>query len=266
MKRAPATHNSPNLKASRGFWGYFWRSGRPLLRTPRYLRRHWHLSVNSTTQSCRRVFAASSSQRHWRTTGTKRWKTFSAPPSSGPRTQANINTVLRFEAYNAGIGALPTDASYTRDELTAYRWITDLAEASTSRMLIDDVRSRARSPWTTSITFGAGASADAVSAYLQAEWAGAFWLRRSLQRVLSALILSENSAPPRQLASAVAMWTLSGLREIEGVVEIAEPGFDPDSGDQAVGEVAREGPLRARTAWPLAELAVAVWDIISRRP
>lgn len=182
-----------------------------------------------------------------------------APP------EGELSYALRIAAYNLGVKAPAPDSRYEGepDRLVRYDWITDLAADSDAKRLSDEVLARARSPWTVSFTIGSSEADRSVAAYVQAEWAGALWFLGDLRRRLAAQVLLDHSARPRQLADAVASWAGYGGRSVDDVVEFAEPGFVHDSADEIIGEVVREGPLRARWDWTASELMLAVWDLVS---
>jgi hypothetical protein len=182
-----------------------------------------------------------------------------APPGS------MIAAMLMMEAYNLLGTRWPQDWGYEPDELTGYHWIRELAWSATEKSLVGQVSERARSPWT--ITIGAGFSEtdDVIAAYMQAEWAGAIWLRREISQQLAAHILLDEATRPRQAAVAVSLWALSSTNAstLGGVAELAEAHFDHDSAEEIITQVNRGEPLRHWSDGPLIDLALSIWDLLS---
>ncbi len=184
-----------------------------------------------------------------------------APPGS------MIATMLKTEAYNVLGAKWPSDWAYEPDELTSYDWIRELAWSATTKSLIEQVAQRVQSPWTITIGSGFSETEDVIAALMQAEWAGAIWLRREISQQLAAHILLDDSAEPQSTAVAVSLWALNstGNRKIDGVAELAEPRFDQQSADQIIAGLDRGKPLQVWTDGPLIEMAVALWDLISEQ-
>jgi len=171
---------------------------------------------------------------------------------------------LRSEAYNLGVGKLEfSDMPLPPDPLTDLPWISGLADEADTKRLRDAVVQRARSPWSFSFGFGATTTDDAITALLQAEWAGAIWLRRQLQKQVATHVLLDTDAPPDLTANGLSLWILSGQQSVEGVSASVEHRFDHRSADLVIGQLDRRGPLAARTEHALGEAAVALWDLIS---
>jgi hypothetical protein len=181
-------------------------------------------------------------------------------------TQHRLAAALRTEAYNLGLRALEIDAEQPPpDPLTDYAWISGLANAADAKRLREAVIQAARSPWAITIGFGATTRDDAITALMQAEWAGALWLRRMLQRQLASQVLLDRDSGPDLTAHGLSLWIVSGQRDIEAVASSVEPRFDLRSADLVIGQLDREGPLRRRTEHSLIDAAVALWDLISDR-
>ncbi len=176
-----------------------------------------------------------------------------------------IAAMLMMETYNLLGARWPRDWGYEPDELTSYDWIRELAWSATAKSFVGQLTERSRSPWT--ITIGAGFSEtdDAIAAYMQAEWAGAIWLRREISQQLAAHILLDETTQPRQAAVAVSLWALSApnASTIDGVVELAEARFDHDSAEEIIAQVNRGEPLRHWSDGPLIDLALSMWDLLS---
>ncbi len=176
-----------------------------------------------------------------------------------------IAAMLMMEAFNLLGARWPRDWGYEPDELTGYDWIRELAWSATEKSLVGQVTERARSPWT--ITIGAGFSEtdDVIAAYMQAEWAGAIWLRREISQQLAAHILLDETTRPRQAAVAVSLWALSSTTAgtLDGVAELAEAHFDHDSAEEIITQVNRGEPLRHWSDGPLIDLALSMWDLLS---
>jgi hypothetical protein len=184
-----------------------------------------------------------------------------APPGS------MIAAMLKGEAYNLLGDRWPSDWAYEPDELTSYDWIRELAWSATAKSLTEQVIQRVRSPWSITIGVGFSETEDVIAALMQAEWAGAIWLRREISQQLAAHILLDDSTQPEQTAIAVSLWTLNSTptRNLEGVAELAEPRFDMRSADQIIGQLDRGEALRVWTDRPLTEMSVALWDLISEQ-
>jgi hypothetical protein len=176
-----------------------------------------------------------------------------------------IAAMLMMEAYNLLGTRWPRDWGYEVDELTGYDWVRELAWSAAEKSLVGQLTERARSPWT--ITIGAGFSEtdDVIAAYMQAEWAGAIWLRREISQQLAAHILLDDATRPRQAAVAVSLWALSSTNSItlDGVTELAEAHFDHNSAQEIITQVNRGEPLRHWSDGPLVDLALAMWDLLS---
>lgn len=178
-----------------------------------------------------------------------------------------IAAMLMMEAYNLLGTRWPRDWGYEPDELTGYDWIRELAWSATEKSLVGQLAERARSPWT--ITIGAGFSEtdDVIAAHMQAEWAGAIWLRREISQQLAAHILLDEATRPRQAAVAVSLWALSSTNSstLDGIAELAEAHFDYDSAEEIITQVNRGKPLRHWSDGPLVDLALSMWDLLSER-
>lgn len=188
-------------------------------------------------------------------------RALSAAPAGG-----RLAIALRNEAFNLGVRPLQlSDEPAPPDPLTDYLWISALAEEADAKRLGEGVVQAARSPWSVTFGFGATTTDDAITALVQAEWAGAIWLRRQLQKQAATHVLLDRDAGPDLTANGLSLWILSGQRPIEQVSASVEYRFDHRSADLVIGQLDRQGPLRARADLALAETAVALWDVISNQ-
>jgi hypothetical protein len=186
-------------------------------------------------------------------------RALAAAPAGG-----RLAAALRTEAYNLGTAPLEfSDAPLPPDPLTDYAWIGGLAEEADARRLRAAVVEAASSPWNISFGFGATTTDEVVTALLQAEWAGAIWLRSQLQKQVATHVLLDGNAGPDLTANGLSLWILSGQRPIESVADSVEHRFDHRSADLVIGQLDRQGPLRKRTDPALAETAAALWDLVS---
>ena len=179
--------------------------------------------------------------------------------------QSVLSTWLQVERYNLLGGNWPRQWHSGPDELTGYEWIREVAAGATAKTLATQLTARVQSPWTITIGAGTTETDDVITALVQAEWAGAVWLRREISQQLAAHLLLDDAESAERTASGVALWALnsSGVRNLDGLVALAEPRFDESSADLIIQDLDRGPPLRQRTDAILIEAAAALWDVVS---
>lgn len=178
----------------------------------------------------------------------------------------HLHRAIEVEAFNLlhrPMRVLDSPQQWDEDPLTSYEWIASIASNAARDWLVGTVERDARSSRTQTMTIGAAPLNRPFAAERQARWAGANWMVRDLQTQLSAHILTSPAEDPRSRSTAVAMWSLHGGKQLEGVLERAEAGFDGTSGDHLVEVLTRQGQVRRRYDPRLLEVGLAAWDLIS---
>ena len=153
----------------------------------------------------------------------------------------------------------PTEA----DPLVDYNWIDELAAQSARDELVDILKARARNPWSWSIRMGRSNADVAVSAELQATWAGALWLRDPIRKQIGAQLLSQPSPSPYQTLFGLSMWLAARGDDLAPILAAAEPSFDDTTADALVLPLLRLGLLPAYGERRVVETSNAVWDLLS---
>lgn len=179
--------------------------------------------------------------------------------------ESRLGFVLRleqenFEGHIGGVGQ--TMAGLPADPLVDMAWIEGSAHAAAAEQLSDALKERARNPWSSSVRFGRTPLDQVLAAELQASWAGALWIRRSLRRQAGAQVLLSEPADSREAAYGLLMWILGGGRDRRPVADLVEPNLDV----AAIAEVLRYllgVPASMRDpAHAVAEVAYALWDCV----
>jgi hypothetical protein len=182
---------------------------------------------------------------------------------------SRLYTVLAFEAANAGLGRPDPEAypdeerPFRQDPLVDYPWIHYAALDAAKSALKSGVERSAERIWTWRLQFGGTTPLDdAVSAEVQATWAGALWLRRGIRLQVGAQLLDGEAAHPRQWGYGVLMWALGGGKDPDRVFHAAEPHLDQESVDFVVRNL-------HDASWPRSGLyrfisvASGAWDSMS---
>jgi hypothetical protein len=178
-----------------------------------------------------------------------------------------LRRALSIEGLNSGLayeGPLPGTEEPLRpdDPLVDYDWIERTAAAAARQALDLAVDQRSRHLWTWQIGSGRTPLDEAVSAEVQATWAGALWIRRKLRKQLGAQLLAGEARGARPWAYGVVMWALGGGRHPQRIYLYAEPHLDQVSTDFIVRTLA-ESDTRPGYSHRFLAVAAAAWDAIS---
>lgn len=181
-----------------------------------------------------------------------------APPGS------QLKRALAIEGLNAG---LPYEWSTEEpapdsDPLVEYPWIESALQRAAQNTLAAQVEASGRGVWTHHFSFGRTPLDDALSADVQATWAGALWMRRPIRKQLGAQLLSGAAHTPPQWSFGVLMWALGGGPKPESAYALAEPMLESGSADFIVKTLA-EVETSPRFSHRLISVAVEAWDEIS---
>ncbi len=178
--------------------------------------------------------------------------------------ESMLRWALAIEGLNVGLGIEWSEEEPERapDPLVEYPWIEVDAQRAAQATLSAIVESRSRRVWTFQWGMGRTPLDDVVSAEVQATWAGALWMRRTIRKQLGAQLLSGAARSPRQWAYGVIMWTLGGGQNPERAYALAEPRFDGESADFIVGALT-EAEVSPRFSHRLISTAVEAWDELS---
>lgn len=176
----------------------------------------------------------------------------------------SLHRALAVEAMNAGF-----EYEWKNDEplpepdpLVEYSWIEDIAHRAVRAALESEVEARGRRVWTTHFSMGRTPVDDAVSAELQATWAGALWMRRPIRKQLGGMLLSGAAETAPQWSFGVLMWALGSGKNPEAALALAEPHLDGQSADFIVRTLA-ESEISPQLSPRLLPVAVEAWDELS---
>jgi hypothetical protein len=181
---------------------------------------------------------------------------------------SRLRRALDVEAINAGVEVdrakvLTTHVVTPPDDLVDLPWIDDAALAAARAGLDEELERASERMWSWTLRFGGTTPvAQAASAEIQATWAGALWLRRSLRRQLGAHLLGGEAEVAQQWAYGLVMWTLGDGKNPERLFELAEPHLDA-SGTDFVVRTSFECNWPQAAAYRTLALAEAAWDCIS---
>jgi hypothetical protein len=129
----------------------------------------------------------------------------------------------------------------------------------------DEVERNAERVWTWKLQFGGTTPLyRAVSAEVQATWAGAMWLRRPLRRQLGAQLLNGAATNAQQWGYGVLMWALGGGTNPERIYQLAEAHLDQESVDYLIRQL-READWPRGLSHQLVSVASEAWDSVSDR-
>jgi hypothetical protein len=183
--------------------------------------------------------------------------------SFAPR-ETQLGRALAVEGLNAGLQyEWSADESIPApDPLTEYSWIEATAQRAVQAALESQVEASGRGVWTSHFRMGRTPIDDAVSAEVQATWAGALWIRRPIRKQLGALLLSGAASTPQQWSFGVLMWALGAGKNPESAFGLAEPHLIPGSADFIVKTLA-ESEISPTLSARLLSVAVAAWDELS---
>ncbi len=175
-----------------------------------------------------------------------------------------LNRALAVEGLNAGL-EYEWSAEQTipdPDPLVEYPWIEATAYRAVETALTSQVEASGRGVWTNHFKMGRTPIDDAISAEVQATWAGALWLRRPIRKQLGALLLSGGAQTPPQWSYGVLMWALGAGSNPEAAFALSEPHLERESADFIVKTLA-ESEIAPRLSGHLLAVAVEAWDEIS---
>jgi hypothetical protein len=175
-----------------------------------------------------------------------------------------LNRALGVEGLNAG---LEYEWSAEKpipdpDPLVEYPWIETTAQRAAQSAIEAQVEASGRGVWTNHFRIGRTSIDDAMSAEVQATWAGALWMRRPIRRQLGALLLSGGAQNPQQWSFGVLMWALGAGSKPEAAFALAEPHLERESADFIVRTLA-ESEISPTMSARLLPVAVEAWDEIS---
>jgi hypothetical protein len=178
--------------------------------------------------------------------------------------ETQLGHALAVEGLNAGLHHdWSTDESIPApDPLTEYSWIEATAQRAVRSALESQVEASGRGVWTSHFRMGRTPIDDAVSAEVQATWAGALWIRRPIRKQLGALLLSGEANTPQQWSFGVLMWALGAGKHPEAAFGLAEPHLISGSADFIVRTLA-ESEISPTLSPRLLSVAVAAWDELS---
>ena len=176
---------------------------------------------------------------------------------------------LALEAANAGVSrpdaaAFPEEGRpFPPDPLTDYPWIQYTALDAAQSGMNDELERNAERLWTWKLQFGGTTPLnEAVSAEVQATWAGALWLRRRLRRQLGAQLLNGEATHAQQWSYGVLMWALGGGKNPERVYQLAEPHLDQESVDYVIRNL-HEADWPRGLSHRFVRVASDAWDAVS---
>ncbi len=176
---------------------------------------------------------------------------------------------LAFEAANAGLGrpdaaAFPEEGRpFPPDPLIDYPWIHYVALDAAQSGMNGEVERNAERLWTWTFQFGGRTPLEqAVSAEVQATWAGALWLRRPLRCQLGAQLLNGEAIHAQQWGYGLLMWALGDGKNPERVYHLAEPHLDQESVDYVIRQL-HEADWPRGPSHRLVGVASESWDAIS---
>jgi hypothetical protein len=181
---------------------------------------------------------------------------------------APIQTRLRYAIaivianYSGGFPSEADRAPTDPDPLVDYDWIDALAMQSARNELVELLKARARNPWSWSVSMGRTNADVAISAELQATWAGALWLRDPIRKQLAAQLLSQPSPSSYQTLFGLSMWLAARGDDVVPILAAAEPSFDQTTADALALPLL---PLNVIPAYRnlVVETATALWDVLS---
>jgi hypothetical protein len=163
-------------------------------------------------------------------------------------------------------GRFPPPADLEADEpdpLVDYPWIDGTALEAAQAELIEIVKTRARNPWSWSIRMGRTNVDVAVSAELQATWAGALWLRDQIRKQLAAMLLTQAAPSAYDVLFGLSMWLAARGDDIVPIITATEPSFSETTADALVLPLIGVRSVPAYGETRLLETANASWDLIS---
>lgn len=180
---------------------------------------------------------------------------------------SHLEQALQLVAFNMGFrGIEPTAlmaAVDQRDPLVDLDWIDFVALRAARAELVDELKTRARSPWSWGIRSGRTPTDEIIAAEAQATWAGALWLRSELRRQVGAQVLRGSARDEATLLYALSMWITGGGDQIHQVIDLAEPQFTEGTADELVRPLIDAVALPGIGDLRLAETAVATWDLLT---
>lgn len=181
-----------------------------------------------------------------------------APTGSG------LNRALAVEGLNAGLEYRwsAEEPIPDPDPLVEYPWIEMTAQRAAQSALEAQAEASGRGVWTNHFRMGRTPIDDAVSAEVQATWAGALWMRRPIRKQLGALLLSGGAQNPQQWSFGVLMWALGAGSKPEAAFALAEPHLERESADFIVRTLA-ESEISPTPSVRLLSVAVEAWDEVS---
>jgi hypothetical protein len=144
-----------------------------------------------------------------------------------------------------------------------YEWIDELALGSARAELANLLKSRSRSPWTSSLHFGSTNLDTLMAADRQATWAGALWMRDSIRAQLAAQILTSSDHDGDQAFYGVAMWLLSGSPNIASVIDLAERKFSGDAADRLISLLEGWMSIGRVRRYVMPDAVAALCDLLS---
>jgi hypothetical protein len=181
--------------------------------------------------------------------------------------ESHLRQTLQLLAFNVGLFEidLPAVARLVveRDPLVDLDWIDSVALRAARGDLVDELKARARGPWSWQIRSGRTPTDEIISAEAQATWAGALWLRPELRRQLGAQVLRGLARDEATLLYALTMWITGGGDNIHQVIELVEPQFSGTTADELVEPLINAVALPGMGDLRLAETAVATWDLLT---
>lgn len=148
------------------------------------------------------------------------------------------------------------------DPLVDYPWIEYASLSAARGSFAAAVDARSRRLWTFHWRAGRTPLDEAVSAEIQATWAGALWLRRPLRKQLGAQLLTGAAQAPEQWGYGVVMWTLGAGQHPARAFGLAEPHLTQSATDFIVRTVG-ESEAMARYAHRFLSVALEAWDAMS---
>ena len=176
---------------------------------------------------------------------------------------------LAFEGANAGLGrpdaaAFPDERRpFPLDPLSDYAWIHYTALDAAQSGMADELERNAERLWSWTLRYGGTPPLDqAVSAEVQATWAGALWMRRPLRCQLAAQLLNGAATHARQWSYGVLMWALGGGKNPELVYRLAEPHLDQESVDYVIRHL-RDADWPRGLSHRFVSVAFEAWDAVS---
>jgi hypothetical protein len=172
--------------------------------------------------------------------------------------------VLAVEGLNVGLPYKwsENEAPTLPDPLVDYPWIYRDSLSAAQDTLAAAVEMRSRRLWTFQWRVGRTPLDEAIGAEVQATWAGALWMRRSIRKQLGAQLLTGAARTPAQWGYGVVMWALGAGGQPERAYALAEPRLDQRSTDfilQTLGH----SEISPGSSDRFLSVAAEAWDALS---